>query len=197
MIEKPTAKASRICFECGGDIRGFPARKPGDKHRILAMIPGMTRDHLLAAEIFSYSFDNYAGHLGIEHLRFEVLMPDTARKLERAEKEGWTDERLCQAIKVELSELPEWRKRYRDAVEVVDAKSPAESFRCAVRQSLVFEFRQHPIGDAEIESAVKQICYRAADLSYLLDQSREKLSDYSKELRREDDELDTDSDQEV
>ena len=147
----------------------------------------MTRDQLLAAEIFSYSFPNYAGHLGIGHLRFEKQLPDTARSLARAEKEGWSDERLAKAMEVEVSDVPAWRKRYRDAIEVVDAKSPAEAFRHAVRQSLASEFRRHQIGDAELESAVKQVCYRAADLSYLLDQRIEKLSDYSKALRREED----------
>jgi hypothetical protein len=156
----------------------------------------MTRDQLLAAEIFAYNFANYADHLGIGHLRFEKHMPDTARSLERADKEGWSDERLAKAIEIEVSEVPEWRKRFRDAVEVVDAKSPAAAFRNAVRQSLSLEFRRHPLGDAEIESAVKQICYRAADLSYLLDQRHEKLSDYSEELRRED-EPETDDRQEV
>ena len=145
----------------------------------------MTREQLLAAEIFSYSFANYADHLGIGHLRFEKHMPDTARSLERAEKEAWSDERLAKAMKVEVSDVPEWRKRYRDAVEVVDASSPAEAFRRAVRQLLASEFRRHQIGDADLESAVQQVCYRAADLSYLLDQRNEKLSDYSNELRSE------------
>ena len=146
----------------------------------------MTRDQLLAAEIFAYSFAHYAGHLGIGHLRFEKHMPEKARSLEQAEKEGWSDERLAKAIEIEVSEVSEWRKRYRHAVEVVDAKSPTEVFRNAVRQSLTLEFRRHQLGDADIESAVKQICYRVADLSYLLDQRHEKLSDYSEELRRED-----------
>ena len=145
----------------------------------------MTRVQLLAAEIFSYSFDNYASHLGIDHPRYEQMMPDTARALERAEKEGWSDERLAKAIEVELSEVPEWRKRYRDAVEVVDAANPAESFRNAVRQSLSFEFRRHSLSDAELESAVKQVCYRAADLSYLLKRTGKSLADYSDVLRRE------------
>jgi len=147
----------------------------------------MTRYQLLAAEIFSYSFAHYAGHLGIGHRRFEEYMPETARNLERAEREGWSDERLAKVIEVEVSEAPAWRKRYRDAVEVVDAKSPAEAFRHAVRQSLAFELSRHQIGDAQLESAVQQVCYRAADLSYLLDQRNEKLADYSEALRREDD----------
>jgi hypothetical protein len=146
----------------------------------------VTREQLLAAEIFAYSFANYSNHLGIGHLRFEKTMPDAARILERAEKEGWSDDRLAKAIEVEVSEAPEWRKRYRDAIEVVDAKTPIEGFRNAVRQVLTLELRRHFLADAEIESAVKQICYRAADLAFLLHQRREDLTDYSRELRRED-----------
>ncbi len=148
-------------------------------------MPGMTRYQLLAAEIFTYSFANYASHLGFGHLRFEQIMPQFAKNLERAEKEGWNDKRLAQKLEVELSAVPAWRKRYQDAVEIVDAKNPAESFRHAVRQSLAYEFGRHQIGDAELESAVQQICYRAADLAYLLDQTQQKLSDYSEDLRHE------------
>ena len=115
----------------------------------------MTRNQLLATEIFSYSFANYANHLGIGNLRFEKHMPDTARSLERAEKEGWSDERLAKAMKVEVADAPEWRKRYRNAVEVVDASSPARAFRYAVRQLLISELCRHQIGDAELESAVQ------------------------------------------
>jgi hypothetical protein len=148
----------------------------------------MTRLQLLAAEIFSYSFANYAGHLGIGHLRFEKFMPDAARNLDRAEQEGWSDERLAVALEVDLKDVPLWRKRFRDAVEVVDASNPAEAFRNAVRQSLVFEFEQCPAGDAKIESAVNQIGYRAAHLAFLLEQGGAKLTDYSENLRGEDDE---------
>jgi hypothetical protein len=146
----------------------------------------MTRLQLLAAEIFSYSFGNYADHLGIGHERFEELMPQAAMNLERAEKEGWMDGRLAQALDVDVKDVPAWRKRFRDAVEVVDARNPAEGFRNAVRQSLVFEFTQGPAGDAKIESAVKQICYRTADLGFLLKRNGTKLEDYSADLRRED-----------
>lgn len=145
----------------------------------------MTRDQLLAAEIFAYSFDNYANHLGIGNLRFEKHMPKMARMLERAENEHWDDAKVAAAIEVEASEVPQWRKRYRDAVEVVDAATPALLFRNGVRQSIVRELERHPVGDAEIESLVTQVCYRAADLAYVLAERREKLADYSKELREE------------
>ena len=118
----------------------------------------MTRDQLLAAEIFSYSFDNYANHLGIEHLRFEEYMPGTARALEQAEKEHWSDERLAKAIDVGIAEVPLWRKRYRDAVEIVDAPTPAEAFRSSIRQSLVRELEQHAIGTPRS----KALCNRFA-----------------------------------
>jgi hypothetical protein len=145
----------------------------------------MTRNQLLAAEIFSYSFDNYANHLGIGHVRFENYMPDNARDLERAHREGWSDERLAKALDLPLERVPEFRKRYQDALEVVDASSPAEAFRAGVRQSLLTVLKHRNLLDAEIEDAVKQICYRAADLSFLLATRNETLAKYSQELRRE------------
>jgi hypothetical protein len=39
--------------------------------------------------------------------------------------------------------------------------------------------------EAEIEKLVTQICYRAADLAYLLDMRGERLSRYSRHLRKE------------
>jgi hypothetical protein len=145
----------------------------------------MTRDQLLAAEIFSYSFDNYANHLGIGHPRYEQYMPQMARDFERAAQEGWSDEKLAQALEVSLEEVPGLRKRYANALEVVDAPSLDESFRAAVRQALLVVFEHRNLLDAEIEDAVKQICYRAADLSYLLKLRSETLDEYSKGLRRE------------
>jgi hypothetical protein len=68
----------------------------------------------------------------------------------------------------------------------VDAPTPAASFRNGVRQVIVRELQRHQLADAELESAVKQICYRAADLSYLLAQRNEPLFKYSQELRHED-----------
>ena len=55
----------------------------------------MKRIHLLAAEVFAYSFENYKNHLGIGNLRFDKYMPDMVRALESAEKENWTNERLA------------------------------------------------------------------------------------------------------
>lgn len=192
------------CAVSGG--RSPPQARPGlsndlRKFRLIAADNAFTRGYffcmtrlqLLAAEIFSYSFANYASHLGIGHVRFEQLMPNAARQLERAEKEGWTDARLAQALDVELAEVPLWRKRFRDAVEVVDAPNPAEAFRNAVRQALEFEFAPGPAGDAKIESAVKQVCYRAADLAFLLQQNGATLAQYSAALRREDDDDDDES----
>jgi hypothetical protein len=63
----------------------------------------MNRYHLLAAEIFGYSYANYDDHLGIDHIRYETLMPDTTRTLERAEAECWPLEKV--ARKLELDEL--------------------------------------------------------------------------------------------
>ena len=86
---------------------------------------------MLAAEIFSYSFDNYANHLGIGHERFENYMPEMARDLERADREGWNDEQLAKALDLPLDKVPDFKKRYQDALEVVDASNAAEAFRAA------------------------------------------------------------------
>lgn len=145
----------------------------------------MTRDQLLAAEVFCYSFDNYANHLGIGNMRFDKLMPDTVRRLARAEVEGWSDDRLAREIGVAVEQVPAWKERYRQALEIVDAPSVALAFRNAVRQSLRRELERHQLSDSELESAVTQVCYRAADLSYLLSIQGEPLAKYSAELRGE------------
>ena len=49
----------------------------------------MDRIQLLAAETFHYSYANYADHLGIGNVRFDRLMPDTVKVLEKAATEGW------------------------------------------------------------------------------------------------------------
>ena len=145
----------------------------------------MTRDQMLAAEVFSYSFDNYANHLGIGNLRFEKYMPETVRHIAKAESEKWSDQRLAEAIEVDISDVSKWRERYRNALEIVDAATPATAFRNGVRQSLARELVRHQLSDAELESAVTQVCYRASDLSYILRHQREPLSKYSEELRRD------------
>ena len=66
-----------------------------------------------------------------------------------------------------------------------NAPNLAESFRAGVRQSLMTTLKHRNLPDAEIEQAAKEICYRAADLSYLLATRTETLAKYSKELRRE------------
>ncbi|HSJ54702.1 MAG TPA: hypothetical protein VLC52_13260 [Anaerolineae bacterium] len=145
----------------------------------------MDRRELLAAETFSYSYANYADHLAIEHVRFAQLMPDAVDALAEAEDEGWDDARLAEAIEVTQAEVPLWRQSYRRALEIVDAPTPAESFRRGVRYSIQDAVREGLADDNAIEKLVVQICYRAADLGYLLDLEGELLSTYSKELRDE------------
>ena len=48
----------------------------------------MDREKLLAAETFSYSYANYANHLGIGHVRFEELMP-TEKQLDQLIQAGY------------------------------------------------------------------------------------------------------------
>jgi hypothetical protein len=145
----------------------------------------MTRAQLLAAEIFKYSFANYQDHLGIGNERFEHDMPRTAELLERAVAESWPLPRLARELKTDQSEATEYLDAYHDAVAVVDAENPAEAFRNAVQFAVRDAVNEGLRTSDDIERLVKQICYRASDLSYLLDLEGQSLSRYSRHLRRD------------
>jgi hypothetical protein len=130
-----------------------------------------------------YSYANYDDHLGIGNVRFDKLMPDDVDTLEQAEQEGWDDACLARALDVPEDKVEFWRESYRRAKGVVDAPTPAESFRRGVRYSILDALEEGLADDRAIERLVTQICYRAADLAYLLDLEDEVLSTYSQELR--------------
>ena len=145
---------------------------------------GMTREQLLAAETFHYSYANYDDHLGIGNVRFDKLMPDDVDTLERAERESWDDARLAQALEIEEKHVGHWRLSYERAKAIVDAPTPAESFRRGVRFSIEHAVEEGLADERAIDGLVTQVCYRAADLAYLLDVRGEELSEYSAELRK-------------
>ena len=71
------------------------------------------------------------------------------------------------------------------ARQIVDAENPAELFRNAVRFSIQ-DAAEEGLHDSEsIEALVTQICYRAADLAFLLEMRKESLFRYSRHLRKE------------
>jgi hypothetical protein len=145
----------------------------------------MNRAQLLAAEIFGYSFANYADHLGIGNVRYERLMPEDAETLEMAEREGWPASKIAAALEVDIERAEELLEALQRAREVVDAENPAEAFRNGVRFS-IWQAVEEGLRDPEaIEQLVTQICYRAADLAFLLERTGKTLSQYSRHLRRE------------
>ncbi len=145
----------------------------------------MERKHLLAAELYSYSFENYRNHLGIGNIRFESLMPQDALLLERAESERWSDERIAKELEVEKDTVPKWRKKIMRAKNIIDADDPAESFRLGVRFSIQDALEIGISSSADIDGLVTQICYRASDILVLLELREESLSKYSDALRQE------------
>ncbi|RPI48111.1 MAG: hypothetical protein EHM56_14165 [Chloroflexi bacterium] len=113
-------------------------------------------------------------------------MPGQVDTLEQAEREGWDDGRLAGALDQAGEEISLLRRSYREAVEIVDAPTPAESFRRGVRFSIQ-EAVEEGLEDQEaIERLVGQVCSRAADLGYLLEVTDEPLWLYSDELCQED-----------
>lgn len=145
----------------------------------------MNRRQMIAAEIHGYSYAHYADHLGIGHVRFEDLMPEDVDILEQAEREGWDDARLAGELEIEDDRAAIWRRSYQEAKDIVDAPTPAESFRRGVRYSIQHALEYGLTDEQAIEVLVVQICYRAADLAYLLDLRDERLSKHSEELRDE------------
>lgn len=146
----------------------------------------MERIHLLAAEIFKYSYANYDGHLGINE-RFDRLMPRDAEILETALKEEWSIDEVSQKLEVDAEIARLYLIRVKEALEIVDAENPAESFRNAVRQSINYALGDGLDSPEAIEALVIQICYRTADLGLLLDKEGHHLSQYSRHLRKEPD----------
>jgi len=145
----------------------------------------MKRKHLLAAETFYYSYAHYLDHLEVENARFTHYMPQDVDTLAKAESEGWDDARLARALEVSKEHARRLRKYYHEALDIVDAPTPAESFRRGVRFSIQHALEEGLETEKDVEDLVVQICYRAADLAYMLDMKDERLSEYSGALRRE------------
>ena len=145
----------------------------------------MNKKFLLAAELFNYSYANYEDHLEIGNLRFDKLMPETFETLERAHRESWSNEQIAEALEVEEKDVDDWRRNYQRAIDIINAPHAAESFRRGVKHSVQYALNEGLETDEDVDKLVTQICYRAADLAVLLDDEGKKLSDYSRELRRE------------
>ena len=147
----------------------------------------MSRIHLLAAEIFGYSFANYENHLGIEHERFESLMPNDAKLLERAHRDHWPVAKVAKSLSIDKEIAKQLMLTCEHALQVVDAENSAESFRNSIRFVIQTAITEGLGDEKSIEDLVTQICYRASDLSVLLELEEKTLSDYSEQLRREHD----------
>jgi hypothetical protein len=147
----------------------------------------MTKQELLAAELYNYSYDHYADHIEIGNERFTRLMPETIQKLKTAEREKWPGSRIAAEIEIEENGVDRWLEKFRRAKDVVFAKNASESFRRSVSYVLKDALARVLNNQEAIDDLVIQICYRAADFGYLLDLEGKKLSDYSEWLRREKD----------
>lgn len=146
----------------------------------------MKRIHRLAADIHGYSYENYIDHLGVNP-RFDRYMPERARTLEKALREEWAPEKVASAIGVPVEDVPEWLDGARTALDMVDADNPVEYFRRAVRDCVKVALKEGLKTDEDIDNLVRQICYRASDLSVVLDDYGHSLRQHSEELRREPD----------
>jgi hypothetical protein len=131
-----------------------------------------------------HEYDNYHDHLGVNP-RFDRYMPEAVDTLESAADEAWPIEKVASVLGVEINDAKEALLALKRARKVVDAENPAESFRWAVRQSIEAAIKEGLSNSESIDRLAIQICYCAADLSYILKQNGKVLAQYSKHLRRE------------
>jgi hypothetical protein len=143
----------------------------------------MSKDQLLAAETFSYSYANYDDHLGIGNVRFDKLMPNDIKVLQTAEKKGWDIGQIANKLELKIEDAEKLIQQYTRAKEIVFAPNAATSFQIGVRHSIENALEKGLSTTEDINELVEQICYRAADLAYLLDMEGKELSDYSEHLR--------------
>jgi hypothetical protein len=144
----------------------------------------MKRKHLMAAEIFGYSYDNYEDHLG-GNVRFDSLMPEDVWQLELALEGKKEIREVAKSLDVAEDVAQGLVETAGQARAVVDAANPAESFREAVRQLVEQACEKGMEGAEVVDGLVGQICYRAADFGFLLQQEGHRLEQYSRHLRRE------------
>lgn len=147
----------------------------------------LTRLQFLTAEIFAYSYANYANHLGIGHVRFEKLMPDDAVKLEQAVDENWDLTRLAKALDVDADTASALIASTKDALKIVDAGNPAIAFREAVTQLVAKASEEGLDSDDAVRNLVTQVCYRVSDFAHLLAADGTDLMSHCERLRRETD----------
>ena len=142
----------------------------------------MSKKYLLAAETFSYSYANYADHLGI-NARFDEYMPDDIDIIERVvnAKEGAAE--LAKKLDVELDIAQGILSSYLTAKDIVFAENAEASFRKGIKASILISLESGLNSEEEINKLVRQICYRTSDLAYLLDLEEKELTDYSETLR--------------
>jgi hypothetical protein len=145
----------------------------------------LSRRHRLAAELFGYSYEHYEDHLAVGNIRFVELMPEEVDALEQAERENWDRQRILDEIDVEEERLDEWIRHFYAAREIVDSRTPIEAFRRGVSYSITMAVEEGLEDASSINRLVTQICYRVADLAYLLEMSGAMLSDFMDELREE------------
>ncbi len=142
----------------------------------------MNKKQLLAAETFSYSYANYADHLGIND-RFDKYMPDDLKIIEKVVDKGGSVDDLAVKLEVDKDIAKGLLSAYLVAKKIVYAENAVESFRLGVKQSIIYALEQGLNSSKDIDDLVGQISYRTADLAYLLDMEQKELSDYSELLR--------------
>jgi len=143
----------------------------------------MKEIHYLAAEVYGYSYDNYQEKIEMGHVRFTKYMPDSIRILIKAENENWDDEKLANKLEIDIDQVNSWKNSFRNAQSIVKGEHAGDSFKIAIRKTILDAVESGLSNDEEIETLIEQIYYRTNDFGFLLNKEGRKVSDYSIYLR--------------
>ena len=128
----------------------------------------MKRIHYLAAETFSWSYPDYQNHLKMRSPVFSTDLPRIVDLLERGEQEGWDSGRLSIALECGQAKAEEWQARFRRALEVVDAPTPAASLRASFAQTLNPSAGGNPASAERTDDLLAKLCRKAGDFLFRL-----------------------------
>ncbi len=143
----------------------------------------MNRYRYIAAEMYSYSYDEYQRKLSSGNTRFTKYMPESVEIIEKAIEENWDHKKIAKVLEIDLENVSEWITSFLYAKEIVDSKHAGEAFRNGVKRSVLFAVEVGLDSEEKINELIEQICYRAADFGYLLKKEKKQMDDYSEYLR--------------
>lgn len=144
----------------------------------------LTRHERLAAEVFAIPYHEYAERVQRSHPAAGPGMLEWIAILETAEEQRWEDRRVASLLGCEVDDARDTRRRYRDALEIIDARTPVEGFHIALRQAVATALSHRGLSEMEIDDVVALMGARVADLLHQAAHSGRPPGEWMRDLTR-------------